>query len=69
MAITLQVGGMTCEHCVHAVTKALEAVAGVERAVVSLAGGRARVDGEAEPGALLQAVEKQGYEAKLVESR
>lgn len=67
MMITLQVGGMTCEHCVRAVTKALEAVAGVEIAEVNLAGGRARVDGEADPQALLRAVEKEGYEAKLVE--
>jgi copper chaperone len=58
---------MTCEHCVRAVTNALEAVAGVEIAEVSLAGGRARVDGEADPQALLRAVEKEGYEAKLVE--
>lgn len=67
MTITLQVGGMTCEHCVRAVTKALEAVAGVETAEVSLTGGRARVDGEADPQALLRAVAKEGYEAKLVE--
>lgn len=69
MAITLQISGMTCEHCVHAVTKALEGVAGVERAVVNLAGGRAHVDGEAEPGVLVQAVEKEGYAAKLVDSQ
>jgi copper chaperone len=65
MSITLEVSGMTCAHCVHAVTKALESVPGVERAEVNLEGKRARVDGEVEAEALLRAVEKQGYEAKL----
>lgn len=66
MAITLQVGGMTCEHCVRAVTKTLEAVPGVDNVSVSLAGGRAQVEGAADPQALVHAIQKEGYEAKLV---
>jgi len=69
MAITLQVGGMTCEHCVRAVTKALEAVAGVDNVSVNLAGARAQVEGAADPQALLQAVKSEGYEANLVASQ
>ncbi len=33
---TLKIEGMTCDHCVHHVTQALEAVAGVKSAKVSL---------------------------------
>ena len=66
MAITLQVGGMTCEHCVRSVTKTLQAVPGVDSVSVSLAGGRAQVDGAADPDALVQAVRNEGYEAELV---
>ena len=69
MAITLQVGGMTCEHCVRAVTKTLEAVPGVDNVSVSLAGGRAQVEGAADPQALVRAIKKEGYEASLAESQ
>jgi len=66
MTKTLQIKGMTCEHCVHAVTKALKGVAGVDSVSVDLGAGRARIDGAADPASLVRAVEKQGYEASLV---
>ena len=69
MAINLQVGGMTCEHCVRSVTKALEAVAGVDNVSVNLAGGRVQVEGAADPQALLRAIKSEGYEANLVASQ
>ena len=69
MAITLQVGGMTCEHCVRTVTKALEAVAGVDNVSVNLAGGRARVEGQADPQALVRAITSDGYKANVVASQ
>ncbi len=68
MTMTLQVGGMTCEHCVRAVTKALEGVAGVDKVAVNLAGGRARVDGAADGDAVVRALEDQGYEANVLSS-
>lgn len=68
MAITLQVGGMTCEHCVRAVTKTLQAVPGVDAVSVNLAGGRAEVQGAPDPQALVRAITGEGYEAKLVSS-
>jgi len=69
MAITLSVNGMTCNHCVHSVTNALQAVAGVEKVSVSLDTGRARVDGNASPGALIQAIEEEGYKAQVADSK
>ncbi len=62
----LQITGMTCDHCVRAVTKALQGVAGVDNVSVDLGAGRARVDGPADPASLVRAVEKQGYEVKLL---
>ena len=35
-AVTYQVSGMTCEHCVRAVTSELEQVAGVQEVTVAL---------------------------------
>jgi copper chaperone len=69
MATTLQVGGMTCEHCVRAVTKTLQAVPGVDNVSVSLASGRALVEGAADPQALVHAIKREGYEANLVGSQ
>jgi copper chaperone len=65
MTTELRIDGMTCGHCVAGVEKALEAVPGVESADVSLTPGRAAVRGNAEPGALIHAVEEEGYSAAL----
>ncbi len=69
MAITLNVTGMTCNHCVQSVTKALQAVAGVENVSVSLATGCARIDGNASSPALIRAIEEEGYKAQVAESK
>lgn len=60
---TLIVEGMSCQHCVASVTKALLAVPGVESAQVSLEGARAEVRGTAPRQALLEAVQRAGYGA------
>lgn len=60
---TLKVDGMTCQHCVMAVKKALESVEGVSAAEVDLDSGSARVQGQADIQALLAAVREEGYEA------
>ncbi len=62
----LKVEGMTCHHCVMAVTKALEGVAGVRKAEVDLDAGRARVDGDADVQAMIAAVQDEGYQASLL---
>lgn len=61
---TYTVVGMTCEHCVRAVTEAvgaLEAVTGVE---VDLASGRVTVESDppVEAAAIADAVSEAGYE-------
>ncbi len=65
MQITIKVTGMTCGHCTAAVTKALQNVPGVEQAEVKLDPGQAVVTGDADPKALLAAIEEEGYEAQL----
>ncbi|HSA88751.1 MAG TPA: heavy metal-associated domain-containing protein [Burkholderiales bacterium] len=69
MTNTLQISGMTCQHCVRSVTKALQGVAGVDNVSVDLGAGRAQVEGPADSALLLQAVESEGYEAKLLEAQ
>lgn len=56
------IGGMSCEHCVKAVTNALDSVPGTW-AEVTLAGGRAlvRSKDKVDEAVLRSAVEKAGY--------
>jgi copper chaperone len=62
--IRLTIVGMSCDHCVNAVTGALQTVAGVDKATVSLAEESAVVTGkDLDPTALIAAVEEEGYEA------
>jgi len=65
----IKVGGMSCEHCVMAVRKALEATPGVERVVeVSLERGEAVVEGRPDPEAVVAAIEREGYRAEVLEA-
>ena len=67
MTVKLSVEGMSCDHCVRAVDKALARVAGVDAVVdVSLERGEATVEGEPQIAALIAAVEEEGYSAELV---
>ena len=61
----LKITGMTCEHCVRAVTKALEGVPGVEKADVTLEPGEAVVHGKTDTTALITVVEEEGYKAEV----
>jgi copper chaperone CopZ len=63
MKTKLNIDGMSCEHCVKHVTEALEGVAGVTKANVSLASKSAEVEhgGAVTPDALKAAVSEAGY--------
>ncbi len=64
----LNVTGMTCNHCTHAVKTALEGVAGVRSARVDLDAGTAIVDYDdsvAELQAMGTAVAEAGYQAEV----
>jgi copper chaperone CopZ len=61
----LTVEGMHCGKCVEFVSKALENVPGVQRALVDLDAKQATVEGEADTSALIAAVEEEGYTARV----
>lgn len=63
--IELTVSGMSCQHCARRVAQVLEGVPGALRAEVDLDSGRARVEGEADPAALVAAVVAAGYGAQV----
>jgi Cu+-exporting ATPase len=68
----LTVDGMTCGNCARHVTEALQAVPGVRSAAVNLEGKSASVKwvlgADQNDQALVQAVEKAGFEAKVNEA-
>lgn len=61
---TIKISGMSCGHCVMAVTKALQKVAGIRNVQVSLDRGEATFDeeGPVDPGAIREAVKKAGFD-------
>jgi hypothetical protein len=67
MTTTLQITGMTCDHCRLAVQRALTQCKGVKSASVDLKAGRATVTGQADLAELLKAVDGAGYQAKPAE--
>lgn len=60
---TIKIKGMSCQHCVARVTKALQGIAGVSNVQVSLDAGEATFDADAsvDMSAVKQAVIKAGY--------
>jgi copper chaperone len=65
----LRIQGMSCEHCVRMVKKALEGLPGVLKAQVSLEGGEAAVHLSPEGVSaeqLIRAVEEAGYQAEVL---
>ena len=58
---TYAIDGMTCAHCVAAVTDELAALPGVDDVAVSLADGTATVRGDVDAGAVAAAVAEAGY--------
>jgi copper chaperone len=64
MAITLKVKGMSCQHCVMSVTKALGQLEGIKNVQVDLAKGEVRFDNTkgVESHRIEKAISDTGYE-------
>jgi copper chaperone len=61
---TIKIKGMSCQHCVKAVTKTLSEIDGIKDVQVDLAKGEATFD-EVQPidqGLLRERIKKAGYE-------
>jgi len=64
MATTLKVKGMSCQHCVMSMTKALGQLEGIKNVQVDLAKGEVRFDNTKEVASqrIEKAIEDAGYE-------
>lgn len=65
MGTTLNISGMTCQHCAANVTRALKGVPGVVSVQVLLESKLAIVDGSADTDKLIESVRNSGYDAAL----
>ncbi|RAV34655.1 Copper chaperone CopZ [Corynebacterium heidelbergense] len=63
---TFDVNGMSCEHCVRAVTEAVSAIPGASDVRVDLSGGTvAFVAADVSEAAVVDAIDDAGYDATL----
>lgn len=60
--MVLEVNGMSCGHCVAAITSAVTPLPGVTAVDVDLGAGTVRVTGEADATAVTDAIEDAGYD-------
>lgn len=65
--IIVQIKGMMCEHCVAAVTKALQGLNDVESVRVVLSENRAYLRGTVSDTAIRQAIQEAGYKVKNIQ--
>ena len=64
--LELSITGMSCDHCVRAITNAVEDLEGVKQATVSLETKSAVVEGEdLDPAKIIAAIEEEGYTAAV----
>ncbi|MFB4394067.1 MULTISPECIES: heavy-metal-associated domain-containing protein [unclassified Pseudomonas] len=59
------VQGMTCGHCVKAVTRAIQEQDTAARVEVDLAAGKVRVESTLEAERLLTTIREEGYQAEV----
>lgn len=64
----LDVQKMTCNHCAHAVTRAVQTLDPQAKVEVSLADGTVRVSGSVDAEAAARAIRAEGYTVRLIEA-
>ncbi|MDO3638744.1 cation transporter [Mycolicibacterium arseniciresistens] len=62
MGMTLNVRGMSCGHCVAAITSAVAPLPGVTDVAVDLEQGLVTVEGSADEASVVAAIEDTGYD-------
>jgi copper chaperone len=62
MSMVMEVRGMSCGHCVAAITSAITGIPGVTGVDVDLAGSVVRIDGTPSATDVATAIEDAGYE-------
>ena len=61
---SFQVQGMSCSHCVGAVTQAVKSVDPQAEVKIDLASGKVEVDSQQDHAAIARAIEEEGYKVE-----
>jgi len=63
---TINVVGMTCQHCVNSVTEELLKIDGVQKVIVDLDGGKVEISSDKEiiQNEISEAIKEAGYDLK-----
>ncbi len=63
---TINVVGMTCQHCVNSVTEELLKINGVQKVIVDLDGGKVEISSDEEiiQNKISEAIKEAGYDLK-----
>jgi copper chaperone CopZ len=65
---TIQIEGMSCQHCVHAVREALESVEGIVVESVEIGSATVDVGAGVDFALVKQAIEEEGYRTVSIET-
>ncbi|MBM3675779.1 MAG: heavy-metal-associated domain-containing protein [Actinobacteria bacterium] len=66
MTMTYAVPGISCDHCVHAITGEVEKLDGVRAVHVDVATKTVTVDGDVAEAAVRAAIDEAGYDVESV---
>ena len=64
MSLLLSVDGMSCDHCVASISKAVGALPGVTGVTVDLSAKEVTVSGDADENQVVDAIEDCGYDVR-----
>lgn len=64
--VTISVDGMSCQHCVNSVEKALQNLEGIKSIQVNLDSKLVTLEGEVSSELACKAIEAEGYNAKPI---
>ena len=61
---TVKIKGMSCQHCVASISKALSAIPGISHVKVDLTKGEASYEGDIDIGKAKETIEKIGFQVE-----
>lgn len=65
--VRLQIEGMTCQHCVAAVNRALDGIDGITDLIVEIGRAKFKIPEEFDLGPVIESIEDLGYSVVNIE--
>jgi copper chaperone len=65
--VKLQIEGMSCQHCVAAVSRTFDGIDGIKDLAVEIGRAKFNIQEESDLGPIIEAIEDQGYKVVNIE--